>query len=74
MSIHIGNNESKPAIIHINNVNPAGDYERTLKCIWPKQYYLYNDRVQSDPGKPGKSAYFEKTQGKPGKLRGKIEN
>ena len=26
------------------------------------------------PGKPGKSAYFEKTQGKPGKLRGKIEN
>ena len=33
-----------------------------------------NVRVQSDPGKPGKhgkSAYFEKTQGKPGKLREK---
>ena len=35
VSIQIGNNEAKPTIIHINNVNPAGDYEQTLKCIWP---------------------------------------
>ena len=33
--------------------------------------FIVYRRVQSDPGKPGKSAYFEKTQGKPGKLRGK---
>ena len=33
--MQIGNNEANLAIIHINNVNPAGDYERTLKCIWP---------------------------------------
>ena len=43
--MQIGNNEAKPAIIHINNVNPAGDYERTLKCLWPKVCPEYIFRI-----------------------------